>query len=325
MGRKKSGKKKFHGSMMNKVMGIGEVDYGVSRHWCVTIYDEEFKKRMDEKLPEEIRYLITGDELTKSGRKHWQTYLELRHKKLRISGVQKILECNAHCEVRWGDRDEAREYCKKDGKWKEWGEWIKGQGHRTDLAVIAQRLLDGENLRDVATEDPGLYCAYRNGFRDFAAWGQEKASRKFRQVEVQVVTGDTGTNKTRQALYTKGNDQDMQGYLLDAPGSGERLWFDGYEGQDTLIIDEFYGGIKYSTLLRLLDGHQYRCAVKGSHTYARWTKVIITSNKSPEDWYSFGMTPALARRIDTLNGDDYCPVVLGGNTEDPELKEWLMY
>ncbi len=312
------GKKKFDKNMLGKIQS-GDIDWGASRHWCVTAYDPEFKNRLDEKCPEEIRYIIVGEEYTKEGRLHWQTYVEFHTKKPRLGGVKKILGDNTiHCEIRWGDREGARDYCKKEEKWNEYGEWIKGQGHRTDLDVMCKRLLDGESLRDVATEDPSMYCRYRNGIRDFAAWGQEKASRRFRRVEVHVVTGETGTNKTRNALYTDGDDGEMQGYLLDAPADGKALWFDGYDAQETLIIDEFYGGIKYSTLLRLLDGHQMRLPIKGTHAYARWTKVIITSNKRPEDWYTFGMTQALARRIRTLNGEDYRPEVLGGNTVDPE-------
>ena len=323
MGRKKSGLTKYQGSMKNMCMGFDKIDFGANRHWCVTIYDMEFKNRMDEKCPEEIRYLITGYEICPdTGRPHYQTYMEFHKLKPRFSTVQKILGVKAHCEVRWATRDAARTYCKKDEKWTEYGKWIAGQGHRTDVAEKAQRLMDGESIKDIAIEDPDLYCRYRNGFKDFGSWGQEVASRKFRQVEVQVIWGDTGTNKTRRALYPNGDDTPCEGFLLDAPDHGERLWFDGYDGQETLILDDFYGGIKYSKLLRLLDGHQFRCPIKGSFTYARWTKVIITSNKSPEEWYSFGMTPALERRIDTVNGDPYCPEVLRGNTEDSEY--WSM-
>ncbi len=224
--------------------------------------------------------------------------------------------CNCNCSVRWSTRDQAQTYCKKDNKFEEFGEWIKGQGHRTDLAVTCQRLLDGEKLKDIATENPQQYCMYRNGLRDFAQWGEQEASKKFRKVTVDVIWGDTGTGKTRQALYGNGLDRKATGYLLDAPEDGSRLWFDGYDREDTLVIDEFYGGIKYSKLLRILDGHQMRLPVKGSHTYAFWTKVIITSNKPPNEWYSFGLTPALKRRINTINGQkDFCTEVLQGNTE----------
>ena len=41
------------------------------------------------------------------------------------------------------------------------------------------------------------------------------------------------------------------------------LWFDGYRGQKTLILDDFYGWLKYGDLLKILEGHPYRCQMKG--------------------------------------------------------------
>lgn len=86
-------------------------------------------------------------------------------------------------------------------------------------------------------------------------------------------------------------------YILD---QAERVWFDGYEGEPRLVIDDFYGWIKYGMLLRILDGHQFRGEVKGGHIYGHWTTVIITSNKRPDEWYKDGLTPALARRINEV-------------------------
>jgi len=78
------------------------------------------------------------------------------------------------------------------------------------------------------------------------------------------------------------------------------VWFDGYKFEKTLIIDEFYGWLKWDTILRILDGHPYNPEVKGSTTVAAWDKVIITSNKGPDSWYNKDIVKdqsALARRI----------------------------
>lgn len=91
----------------------------------------------------------------------------------------------------------------------------------------------------------------------------------------------------------------LQVFLLDQPG-GNNLWFDGYDGQSVLIIDDFSGWIKYRFLLRLLDGYQVRLEVKGSHTWAAWTEVYITSNVPPEGWYERGAPPELLRRLDEI-------------------------
>jgi hypothetical protein len=84
------------------------------------------------------------------------------------------------------------------------------------------------------------------------------------------------------------------------PDSNQTCWFDGYEGEGTLVLDEFRCQIKCSKMLRILDGHQLRLDTKGGHTHANWTNVVITTNFPPEEWYP-GLNPrhrdALSRRI----------------------------
>lgn len=116
---------------------------------------------------------------------------------------------------------------------------------------------------------------------------------KWRDVEVVVFWGKTGTGKTRTAMA------EDSVYKLNTNNNGT-LWFDGYDGEKTLVLDDFYGWIKYGELLTLLDGYPYRCQVKGSSVWARWTKVIITSNKRYEDWYMDRDISALKRRISKI-------------------------
>lgn len=56
-------------------------------------------------------------------------------------------------------------------------------------------------------------------------------------------------------------------------------------GEDTLLLDDFYGQIPITHMLNILDGFPLRINVKASHTYANYTRVIITSNVCPDDWY----------------------------------------
>lgn len=76
--------------------------------------------------------------------------------------------------------------------------------------------------------------------------------------------------------------------------------FDGYDGEDAIIIDDFEGQLKYKHLLKILDGHQLRVNVKGGHRYARWTRVFITTNEEASGWYQRGLTPALQRRLTSV-------------------------
>lgn len=257
------------------------------RNYCITFWKKPC-------FPDKCDYLIHGEEVyPKTGNIHWQSYAEFPNGITRKTVKRRFQDETCHIEPRYGTQEDAIKYCKKDGKWEEFGE-KKKQGERTDLECVAHRLLEGTSIREIAEENPTLYCKYRNGLKDLAGWGQQDASKEFRSIYTEVLWGDAGTGKTRKAI------EDSDDYYILDMSANDAVWFDGYTGQKTLIIDDFYGWIKYGYLLRLLDGYQQRLPVKGSFTYARWNKVFITSNKHPKDWYHEGLTPALTRRISQI-------------------------
>jgi hypothetical protein len=161
------------------------------------------------------------------------------------------------------------------------------QGVRTDLVEFRdaiKRNADDAELFENHLQCLAKYPRLENRLRESFL---KQSTREFRDVQVIVHWGDAGTGKTRKP-YEEG------AYLFDDYENG---WWDGYAGESVICLDDFYGGIKYAFLLRLLDGYQCRLKIKGGFTYARWSKIYITSNKQPHEWYSVGLTPALDRRI----------------------------
>lgn len=263
-----------------------------SRSYCFTIFDLGIVP----KLGGDIRYVVWQVEMCPETLSlHYQGYAELTKSK----GNGYLLKQwggKFHTEKRHGTRDQARDYCMKEdtgccGPW-ELGEWIRGQGARNDIQNVYNSLKEDKKYITILDEDAPTLIRYHRGFQWAKGLIDKHKSKMFRQVQVIVLYGDAGAGKTRAAIEESGNDY----YILDQLDS-DKVWFDGYEGESTLIIDDFYGWIKYGYLLRLLDGHQVRLNIKGSSGYALWTKVIITSNKHPEQWYSQGLTDALARRF----------------------------
>ncbi len=266
------------------------------RSWCFTIYAiDEFK--LNEAPP--FRYAcIANETCPDTGRLHLQGYIEFT-RPCRRTQVQRILGVPlCHCAPRRGSRDSARNYCKDPTKvgfiqYKEYGSWVTTQGARTDLADAKRAIDDGISPDDF--EDKFFSISARHG-----PWVQRYFARRLRLTTKhwRVVTtilywGDTETGKTRKALEDAGEDY----YLLPIPQNGT-LWWDGYIGQKTLVIDEFYGQIKYSMLLRILDGHPYQMPVKFGFTHGAWTKVYMTSNTPWDEWYStVPDVRALERRI----------------------------
>lgn len=270
------------------------------RNWCFTLFVEEEKDYNDfiHSGQDGIRLGVWQlERCPESSRLHLQGYLEFSSS-YRLARVKQILQNDSvHLEPRRGSRQQAIAYCEKvesrvRGPWRYGSINDNQQGKRTDLHDVADALLSGSSVHDIAQEFPVQFIKFHRGIQNLHSLRARTRTASFRTVEVLVYYGDAGAGKTRQAV--EGNPLH---YILD---QGERLWFDGYNGETCLIIDDFYGWIKYGTLLRILDGYTYRCEIKGGFVYAEWTKVVITSNKHPDTWYSQGLTPALRRRITNI-------------------------
>lgn len=77
-------------------------------------------------------------------------------------------------------------------------------------------------------------------------------------------------------------------------------WWDGYQGQKVVIIDEFFGWLPWDELLKVCDRYPLNVERKGSVSLFVAGTVIITTNKPPHQWYDGRKCPfrALERRVD---------------------------
>ena len=207
-----------------------------------------------------------------------------------MNGVKKIMGSRTiHVESCMGREKSNDEYCKKDGDW-----WEKGifnsQGQRTDMEAIKKAIDNEESMRVIADDHFGDYIRYHRGFEAYRELIQKEKAREYRRVEVVVLWGETGTGKTRTAM-------EEANYKIEG---AKMAWWDGYEGEKIILIDEYDSQISITELLNILDGYQLRLPIKGGFTYARWTKVYITSNIEPHEWHPKAKEAhreALMRRI----------------------------
>jgi len=265
-----------------------------NRSYCFTAYSKPVWNN------DNIRYMVYQKEMCpETKREHFQGYIEL-FKPQKLSWLKKL--CNeVHWEPRRGTREQARAYCMKEESRLEppveSGKWIKGQGERSDLSVVADSILSGISVKEVAYEHPVEFMKFSKGIRALREMYENDHPKLRYPLKVIVLIGKAGAGKS-QFVWKETNGM-MNTYKLDHDNDGQP-WWDGYEGQDILWIDEFYGGIKYSTFLKITDVYPLRLPIKGGHTYANWTKIYITSNKPPCEWYSYGMTDALERRLNEV-------------------------
>lgn len=238
----------------------------------------------------EYRYLVIGCEVGEQGTPHLQGYIELS-KRYRFNTIKKLFP-KMHIEARKGSSKQAADYCKKEGNFIEEGT-ISNPGQRTDIANVYQMAKEGKSDIDIGDAYPDIYMKFYKAV-DRVRFNHASQCTKFEPVEVHVFWGEAGCGKTRLAYESDPN-------LYRVSVENNAIWFDGYHGQKTILLDDFYGGIKYSYLLELLDGYKFKLPVKGSYTWKQWTTVYITSNKAPDEWYlSKGLTPALKRRLTSV-------------------------
>lgn len=91
-----------------------------------------------------------------------------------------------------------------------------------------------------------------------------------------VLYGGTGTGKSHRAW-----DQFPNAYGKDP----RTKWWNGYKGEEVVIVDEFRGGIDIAHILRWVDKYPVQVETKGGSTVLRAKKFIFTSNLHPGDWY----------------------------------------
>ena len=76
-------------------------------------------------------------------------------------------------------------------------------------------------------------------------------------------------------------------------------WWDGFTNQSNVILDDFYGWIKYDEMLRICDRYPLKVPVKGSFVEFSAKNLYITSNTHVWEWYKFDGfdAAALMRRV----------------------------
>jgi len=255
-----------------------------SRGWCFTVnnHTTDCEKRISELGNSEVcRYLIFGREIGENGTPHLQGYLELKTKQ-RLSWLKKKHE-TAHWEARKGTPDEARTYCMKSGEFVEFGRPLE-QGRRVDLEEVASRVRDGASLAEMDLIAPGLTVQYSRGLE---ALRLRQLKDRMDPPKVYWLWGLTGAGKTRKAV-----GEGVTFYMKDGT-----KWWDGYDQQTRIVIDDFDGSWPFRDLLRLLDRYPYQGQTKGGYVKINSPEIYITCEHPICHFWSGSEYDQIIRRL----------------------------
>lgn len=177
-------------------------------------------------------------------RPHYQGYAEFE----RAVSWTTLHRCEgleeAHFEKRRGSQKQAIAYCEKvdsrmDGPYR-WGE-PKSQGQRTDLEDMRRDIDDGHSLATVAKDHFPVWIKYPSAVKSYQAL---QAADRTELPTVYVLLGPTRSGKSRLA----------RSMFPNAYWKPNMDYWENYQYEDVIVLDEFYGyKMQYTDLLQLLD------------------------------------------------------------------------
>lgn len=173
----------------------------------------------------------------------------------------------------------------KDGEFTEFGKWVEGgQGTRSDLNDVSEMVLEGKSLQYIAKEAGPMFIKHSTGIMKQMMYINKGKARP--DIDVVVFWGESGTGKTRKAIqiaerWSKANKG--KPWYKHTP---DKDWFDGYDMEEFVIIDDFNCELNFTRLLQMLDRYSCTVGVKGATLPFVASHIIITSNLHPKDWYA---------------------------------------
>lgn len=247
----------------------------------------------------QVTYFVFQHERGARGdRDHIQGYCELSGQRTLNSVKELIGAPTAYIAKRLGPAKKAAEYCKKEesrvaGPWE--GGEISSQGKRSDLQEVADIVLEGRPLREVARALPAKWILHSRGILALRDATSDPPLRH--GPRVLFLHGPTGCGKSRSVREVLEGKAEYY-VAADDP----KVWFDGYWQQPVIFFDDFSGQAPLQTMLWLLDRGRLRLQVKGGYTHIHASWFVFTSNHSPGTFYTGGLglvhQPAWLRRVE---------------------------
>lgn len=253
------------------------------RNWCYTLnnYSEAEVNYLHEF---ECKYHIFGYEIAPmTETPHIQGYIEFKEP-IRFSQITKLIP-RAHIELRKGTAEEAIKYCKKDGKYVETGKAPVGQGTRSDLAIVAEKVIKGTFD---PCDHPETFIKYHKGIEKLS---EAVTKHRTEPPRVYWFWGLAGTGKTRSAVDVCGIPFT---YIKDGT-----IWWNGYDATThrSIVIDDFDGHWQFRDLLRLLDRYPYQGQYKGGYVKINSEFIIITCEFPPSKFWGGNDLAQISRRL----------------------------
>jgi len=261
------------------------------KDWVFTLNNPRTKdhKRIQDLV---FNYLVYQLEIGEEGTPHFQGFIQFPTGQ-RLKQLKK-LHRRVHWEPRRGSAYQAAHYCKKPEPECDCTHCIGAANTPRPQFIYESGTISapaGEKLWSVVTviKKRGLSAAietypthYMGMQRGMQALATFYSPRRDWQPVVSVFYGTPGTGKTRYAMLGPSP------YVhADYPVKGSQFFFGDYrpDFHETVVFDDFYGQMPYTTWLRVCDRYPMEVHTKGAFHQLLARNIVFTSNRAPNEWY----------------------------------------
>jgi hypothetical protein len=246
------------------------------RRWSLTLNNptDEVLAHLNEIDARYVKYAIFAQEVGEKGTPHIQGFIHFKNAKT-LTATKKFLGSEKwHLEVSQGTDFENREYCTKDDQWFEIGEVPNEHGPVDAWEDILNMIEGGFNNRQIVRKYPGIAIRCMSAIEKYRTEFEWAEMRCWRDVEVEYIAGPTGCGKSRGVLYNDDGSVDTDVYSC----TNAKNPFDKYDGEATIVFEEFRSQFTCRDMLNWIDGHPLLLPARYADRMAKFTKVVILSN-----------------------------------------------
>lgn len=244
-----------------------------ARYWIITLPVEHHESQPT--LTGDLVYLKGQKEQGAGGLLHWQ-FIAVFNDRVTLRQCKSHFCPQAHCEKTRSAAANAyvwKDDTAIDGTRFELGALPISRARKEDWDRVRRDAIAG-NWENVPSDI--LIRNYTNLQRLYV----DNAVPVWRHdINVNIYWGESGVGKTRRAWHEAG---DPESVYIKNPNT---KWWDGYKGQQNVIIDEFVGRIDISYLLLWFDRYPCNVEVKGFQRPLKAVNFWVTSNLNPRTWY----------------------------------------
>lgn len=250
-----------------------------ARYWFATIackHNNEQWTPTSGLLDDQITYIKGQREIGAEGYEHWQMVIYCS-KKIRLNSLKEKIP-------KWSHLEQCKSQAAEDYVWKD------------DTAVLGTRFEHGikSSKKPKHNMDEILHNAKIGNMNDIPSEiiirhysTIKKISTDFGQcierpgIQVIIHWGITGSGKTHDAYYAS---KSMAGGFFRK--SSTTKWWDGYQSEENILIDEFDGqSIGITHFLQWCDWYPMQVEIKGGSANLFAKSFYITSNIDPKEWW----------------------------------------